>query len=37
MIFLVEIEEIVAAIQEMMKPLAAPGRKIGFELPAANV
>lgn len=33
----IEIEEIVAAIQEMMKPPAGPGRRIGFELPAANV
>lgn len=32
-----QIQEIVEAIQEMMKPLEAPGRKIGFELPAANV
>jgi phage regulator Rha-like protein len=32
-----QIQEIVEAIQEMMKPLAAPGRKIGFDLPAANV
>jgi len=33
----IEIEEIVTAIQEMMKPPEAPGRKIGFKLPAANV
>lgn len=33
----VQIEEIVEAIQEMMKPPSAPGRKIGYELPAANV
>ncbi len=32
-----DIEEIVDAIREMMKPPAVPGRKIGFELPAANV
>lgn len=32
-----DIQDIVEAIQEMMKPPAAPGRKIGFELPAANV
>ena len=32
-----QIQEIVEAIQEMMKPPAAPGKKIGFELPAANV
>jgi phage regulator Rha-like protein len=32
-----DIQEIVAAIREMMKPLAAPGRKIGFKVPAANV
>jgi phage regulator Rha-like protein len=31
------IQEIIEAIQEMMKPLDAPGRKIGFELTAANV
>ncbi len=32
-----QIQEIVEAIQEMMKPPAAPGKRIGFELPAANV
>jgi ORF6N domain-containing protein len=32
-----DIQEIVDAIREMMKPPTAPGRKIGFELPAANV
>jgi len=32
-----QIQEIVEAIQEMMAPLPAKGRKIGFELPAANV
>jgi len=32
-----QIQEIVEAIQELMKPPDAPGRKIGFELPAANV
>jgi hypothetical protein len=32
-----QIQEIVEAIQEMMKPPDAAGRKIGFELPAANV
>lgn len=32
-----QIQEIVEAIQEMMKPPAAPGKKIGFELPAASV
>ncbi|MGA7967123.1 MAG: ORF6N domain-containing protein [Terriglobales bacterium] len=32
-----QIQEIVEAIQEMMKPPTAPGRKIGFDLPAANV
>jgi phage regulator Rha-like protein len=32
-----QIQEIVEAIQEMMKPPAAPGNKIGFELPVANV
>ena len=32
-----QIQEIVEAIQEMMRPPDAPGRKIGFELPAANV
>jgi len=32
-----DIEEIMAAIHEMMKPPAAPGRKIGFKLPAVNV
>jgi phage regulator Rha-like protein len=32
-----DIQEIVDVIREMMKPPAAPGRKIGFELPAANV
>jgi phage regulator Rha-like protein len=32
-----DIQEIIEAIQGMMKPPAAPGRKIGFELPAANV
>ena len=31
------IHGIVAAIREMMKPLAAPGRRIGFKVPAANV
>jgi len=31
-----DIQEIVEAIQEMTKPPAAAGRKIGFELPAAN-
>ena len=30
-----DIEEIVAAIHEMMKPPAAPGRKIGFKIPAS--
>lgn len=29
-----DIQEIVDAIHEMMKPPVAPGRKIGFELPA---
>lgn len=32
-----DIQEIVDAIREMMKPPAAPGRKIGFRLPAADV
>jgi hypothetical protein len=32
-----QIQEIVEAIQEMMKPPDAAGGKIGFELPAANV
>jgi hypothetical protein len=32
-----QIQEIVGAIQEMMTPPAPPGRKIGFDLPAANV
>ena len=32
-----DIQEIVAAIRELMKPPAAPGRKIGFEIPAAEV
>jgi phage regulator Rha-like protein len=32
-----QIQEIVDAIQELMKPPASPGRKIGFDLPAANV
>jgi phage regulator Rha-like protein len=32
-----DIEEIVAAIHEMMKPPAAPGRKIGFKIPSGNV
>ena len=32
-----DIQEIVDAIHELMKPPAAPGRKIGFELPVANV
>jgi hypothetical protein len=32
-----QIQEIVEAIQEMMKPPDAPGGKIGFELPVANV
>ncbi len=32
-----DIQEIVDAIREMMRPPAAPGRKIGFELPAANL
>jgi len=31
------IQQIVAAIHEMMKPPAAPGRRIGFKVPAANV
>ena len=30
-----DIHEIVAAIQEIMKPPAAPGRKIGFKVPAS--
>jgi len=33
----VDIQEIVAAIRELMKPPAAPGRRIGFEIPAAEV
>jgi phage regulator Rha-like protein len=32
-----QIQEIVEAIQEMMTPPPAKGRKIGFDLPAANV
>ena len=32
-----DIQEIVDAIREMMRPPAVPGRKIGFELPAANL
>jgi hypothetical protein len=32
-----DIEEIVAALREMMKPPATPGRRIGFEAPRANV
>jgi phage regulator Rha-like protein len=32
-----DIEEIVAALREMMRPPASPGRKIGFETPRANV
>ena len=32
-----QIAEIVEAIQEMMTPPPAKGRKIGFELPAVNV
>jgi hypothetical protein len=32
-----DIREIVAAIDEMMKPPAAPGRRIGFKAPTANV
>ena len=32
-----DIQEIVEAIHEMMKPPTAPGRKIGFELPAVNI
>jgi hypothetical protein len=32
-----DIQDIVAAIHEMMKPLAAPGRRIGFKVPAASV
>ena len=32
-----DIQDIVDAIREMMKPPAAPGRKIGFQLPAASV
>lgn len=32
-----DIQEIVDAIREMTKPPSAPGRKIGFELPAANI
>jgi hypothetical protein len=31
------IQRIVAAIHELMKPPAAPGRRIGFKLPLANV
>jgi phage regulator Rha-like protein len=32
-----DIQEIVDAIHEMAKPPSRPGRKIGFELPAAHV
>lgn len=32
-----DIEEIVAALREMMKPPTSPGRRIGFEAPRANV
>jgi len=32
-----DIDEIIDALREMAKPPAAPGRKIGFELPAAGV
>ena len=32
-----DIEGIVGAIRQMMKPPAAPGRKIGFKIPAANL
>jgi hypothetical protein len=32
-----DIEEIVVAIRELMRPPVAPGRKIGFEIPAAKV
>jgi phage regulator Rha-like protein len=32
-----DIQEIVEAIQEMTKPAARTGRRIGFELPAANI
>ena len=33
----VDIQELVEAIREMMRPEPAKGRKIGFQLPAANV
>jgi phage regulator Rha-like protein len=32
-----QIQEIIDAIQEMMKPAEPSGRKIGFKVPAANV
>jgi phage regulator Rha-like protein len=32
-----QIQEIVEAIQELMTPPAPPGRRIGFDLPAANL
>jgi len=32
-----QIQEIVEALQEMMTPPAAKGRKIGFEIPIANL
>jgi len=31
------IDEIITAIRELMKPPASPGRKIGFEVPRAHV